>query len=173
MTRARGLVPRVMFEEFSKGNLTYAPFRGSSAALCSMDTDLNLESLRSSRAPAFGSPKEGSSPTSPTTKTQVLYAVVQHDFAAERPDELEAKAGDPNSVVAQSNREWFVAKPIGRLGGAGFIPVSFVKVYDPITNRPIRDVDTLIDQGALPGVKEWKRQMLDYRAASIPLGVLD
>jgi bud emergence protein 1 len=138
-----------------------------------MVTDLNLASLRSSRASTFGSPKEGSSPTSPTVKTQVFYAVVQHDFAAERPDELEAKAGDPISVVAQSNREWFVAKPIGRLGRPGLIPVSFVEVRDPITNQPIRDVNALIDQGALPKVEEWKRQMLNYKATSISLGVLD
>lgn len=109
----------------------------------------------------------------PSPKTQVFYAVVQHDFAAERPDELEAKAGDPISVVAQSNREWFVAKPIGRLGRPGLIPVSFVEVRDPITNQPIPDLNALIDQGALPKVEEWKRQMLNYKATSISLGVLD
>ena len=92
---------------------------------------------------------------------------------AERPDELEARAGDPISVVAQSNREWFVAKPIGRLGRPGLIPVSFVEVRDPITNQPIRDLNALIDQGALPKVEEWKRQLLNYKATSISLGVLD
>jgi len=138
-----------------------------------MVTNLNLASLRSFRGSTFGLPKEGSSPTSPAPKTQVFYAVVQHDFAAERPDELEAKAGDPISVVAQSNREWFVAKPIGRLGRPGLIPVSFVEVRDPVTNQPIRDVNALIDQGALPKVEEWKRQMLNYKATSITLGVLD
>ena len=138
-----------------------------------MVTDLNIVFLRSSRASTFGSPKEGSSPTSPTVKTQVFYAVVQHDFVAERPDELEARAGDPISVVAQSNREWFVAKPIGRLGRPGLIPVSFVQVRDPITNQPIHDVNALIDRGSLPKVEEWKRQMLNYKATSISLGVLD
>ena len=92
---------------------------------------------------------------------------------AERPDELEARAGDPISVVAQSNREWFVAKPIGRLGRPGLIPVSFVQVRDPITNQPIHDVNALIDRGSLPKVEEWKRQMLNYKATSISLGVLD
>ena len=139
----------------------------------SMVADLNLVCLRSSRASTFGSSKGPSSPTSPTIKTQVFYAVVQHDFAAERPDELEAKAGDPISVVAQSNREWFVAKPIGRLGRPGLIPVAFVEVRDPITNQPIRDINALIDQGALPKVEEWKRQLLNYKATSISLGVLD
>lgn len=139
-----------------------------------MAADLNLViRLRSSRISTFSSSKGPSSPTSPTIKTQVFYAVVQHDFMAERPDELEAKAGDPISVVAQSNREWFVAKPIGRLGRPGLIPVSFVEVRDPITNQPIHDINALIDQGALPKVEEWKRQLLNYKATSISLGVLD
>lgn len=40
---------------------------------------------------------------------QSLYAIVQYDFHAERPDELEAKAGEPIVVIAQSNHEWYVA----------------------------------------------------------------
>ena len=79
------------------------------------------------------------------SKIQVYYAVVMHDFVAERTDELDAKAGDPISVVAQSNREWFVAKPIGRLGKPGLIPVSFVQVRDPTNNQPIEDVGKLIE----------------------------
>lgn len=35
-----------------------------------------------------------------------LYAIVQYDFHAERPDELQAKAGEPIVVIAQSNHEW-------------------------------------------------------------------
>ena len=112
-------------------------------------------------------------PTSATTKTQAFYAVVLHDFVAERPDELDAKAGDSISVVAQSNREWFVAKSIGRLGKPGLIPVSFVEVRDPATGKPIPDVGTLMDNGTLPRVEDWKKQMLNYKANSIALGVLD
>jgi hypothetical protein len=41
-------------------------------------------------------------------KQQPLYAIVQYDFHAERPDELEAKAGEPIVVIAQSNHEWYV-----------------------------------------------------------------
>lgn len=48
---------------------------------------------------------------------KVSVAQVQYDFTAERNDELEAKKGEPIIVIAQSNHEWFVAKPIGRLGG--------------------------------------------------------
>ena len=106
-------------------------------------------------------------------KSQVFYAVVVHDFVAERTDELDAKAGDPISVVAQSNREWFVAKPIGRLGKPGLIPVSFVQVRDPVTNQPIDDIEMLMDNGSLPRVEEWKKQQLHYKANSITLGILE
>lgn len=111
------------------------------------------------------------SPTSPKLKT--YYAIVLHDFAAERADELDAKSGDPITVVAQSNREWFVAKPIGRLGRPGLIPVSFVEIRDPATGRAVEDVMKLIDSGELPRVEEWKKAVLNYKANSISLGVLD
>jgi bud emergence protein 1 len=113
------------------------------------------------------------SPPSSAQKTQAFYAVVLHDFTAERPDELDAKAGDSISVVAQSNREWFVAKSIGRLGKPGLIPVSFVEVRDPATDAPIPDVGALMDNGTLPRVEDWKKQMLSYKANSIALGVFD
>jgi bud emergence protein 1 len=75
--------------------------------------------------------------------------------------------------VAQSNREWFVAKPIGRLGRPGLIPVSFVEIHDPSTGQPIADVEGLMDRGELPKVEDWKRAMLNYKQNSIALGVID
>jgi bud emergence protein 1 len=109
----------------------------------------------------------------PKRKPKVYYAVVQHDFTAERTDELDARAGDAISVVAQSNREWFVAKPIGKLGRPGLIPVSFVEIRDPATNKPILDVNALLDGEELPRVEDWKQDMMTYKASSIALGVLD
>lgn len=106
-------------------------------------------------------------------KAQVFYAIVLHDFCAERADELDAKRGDAITVVAQSNREWFVAKPIGRLGRPGLIPVSFVEIHDPATGKPIPDVNALMDRGDLPKVEDWKRAMLAYKQNSIALGVID
>jgi len=106
-------------------------------------------------------------------KTQVYYAIVLHDFSAERADELDAKRGDAITVVAQSNREWFVAKPIGRLGRPGLIPVSFVEIHDPATGNAIPDVEGLMDRGELPKVEDWKRAMLTYKQNSIALGVID
>ncbi|KAH9991638.1 hypothetical protein BJV74DRAFT_884803 [Russula compacta] len=138
VTGARGLVPKAMFEAFNKGA---APNSRNSNILSSIP---------------IRSPSIRTSPPSLTPKTQAFYAVVLHDFIAERPDELDAKNGDSISVVAQSNREWFVAKAIGRLGKPGLIPVSFVEVRDPATGKPIPDLDALMDN-----------------ASSIALGVLD
>lgn len=120
------------------------------------------------KSPGFKSP-----PTSP--RQPVFYAVVQHDFTAERADELDAKSGDHISVVAQSNFEWFVAKPISRLGRPGLIPVSFVAIHDPTTGRSMTEdeIKSLMQTGEIPGVEDWKKSILDYKATSIPLGVID
>ncbi|KAL4081994.1 hypothetical protein V8B97DRAFT_2020506 [Scleroderma yunnanense] len=151
VTGARGLVPKNMFEEFCKSP--------------------NPRASRISVGPVSPISPPPKSPRTP--KTSVFYAIVLHDFVAERNDELDAKAGDPISVVAQSNREWFVAKPIGRLGRPGLIPASFVEVRDPVTNLPILDVDALIDRGDLPKVEDWKKAMINYKQNSISLGVIE
>ena len=109
----------------------------------------------------------------PGPKTPVFYAIVLHDFEAERTDELDAKRGDLITVVAQSNREWFVAKTIGRVGRPGLIPVSFVEIHDPSTGQAITDVEGLMDRGELPKVEDWKRAVLNYKQNSIALGVID
>jgi bud emergence protein 1 len=67
----------------------------------------------------------------------------------------------------------FVAKPIGRLGGPGLIPVSFVEIRDPVTSRPIENVTELLQQGSVPQVEAWKKAAENYKAASIPLGSFD
>ncbi|GAA5828816.1 hypothetical protein JCM11251_005884 [Rhodosporidiobolus azoricus] len=132
---------------------------------------------------AMKTPYGKSSPTSPpgsgrptssgSAKHQPLYGVVQYDFVAERADELDAKKGEPIIVIAQSNHEWFVAKPIGRLGGPGLIPVAFVEIQDMATGRPVENVEELIRSAVVPKVEEWKKMTADYKSASIPLGRFD
>ncbi|KAI0829399.1 hypothetical protein BC628DRAFT_1417127 [Trametes gibbosa] len=151
---ARGLVPSHLFEEFMKGTPT-------------------PRSPKSFNATGRISSTPGAKVSPPSPKHKTYYAIVLHDFHAERADELDANAGDPITVVAQSNREWFVAKPIGRLGRPGLIPVSFVEIRDPATAQPIKDVMALIDDGELPRVEDWKQAVLKYKANSISLGVLD
>lgn len=100
----------------------------------------------------------------------MVYGIVQYDFNAERPDELDAKAGEAIIVIAQSNPEWFVAKPIGRLGGPGLIPVSFIEIKDMQTGQPVTDVQGAIARAGVPKVEEWKKMAADYKNSSITLG---
>ncbi|KAG9052315.1 bud emergence protein 1 [Serendipita sp. 407] len=161
VTGSRGIVPREMFEGFDKANAAQRVVSTSGPGARISGPVSPPQAIRYSNNPS--SPKA----------TAVFYAVVQHDFQAERPDELDARAGDAISVVAHSNREWFVAKPIGKLGGPGLIPASFLEVRDPHTGQAIADLDELIDRGELPPVEEWKRATMSYKANSIALGVVD
>ncbi|GJJ69577.1 bud emergence protein 1 [Entomortierella parvispora] len=114
------------------------------------------------------------SPQPPVPKCQPLYGIVLYDFGAERTDELDAKAGDAILVIAQSNEDWYVAKPIGRLGGPGLIPVNFIEIRDMVTGKPINVAEMLKQTGtAIPRVEEWKKQAMEYRANSIPLGRIE
>ncbi|KAI1736764.1 hypothetical protein F4680DRAFT_468850 [Xylaria scruposa] len=100
----------------------------------------------------------------------MVYGIVMYDFTAERPDELEAKAGEAIIVIAQSNPEWFVAKPIGRLGGPGLIPVSFVEIRDMATDTAVSNAQDAVKRAGVPRVEEWKKMAADYKNSSITLG---
>ncbi|KAL9103160.1 MAG: hypothetical protein Q9163_001765 [Psora crenata] len=100
----------------------------------------------------------------------MVYGVVMYDFKAERPDELEAEKGESIIIIAQSNPEWFVAKPIKRLGGPGLIPVSFIEIRDMNTGQPVADTQGAVARAGVPKVEEWKRLATNYKNSSIPLG---
>lgn len=100
----------------------------------------------------------------------MVYGIVMYDFKAERADELEAKAGEAIIVIAQSNPEWFVAKPIGRLGGPGLIPVSFIEIRDMASNTPVPNPQDAVRKAGIPKVEEWKKMAADYKNSSITLG---
>lgn len=103
----------------------------------------------------------------------MVYGIVMFDFQAERPDELEAKAGEAIIVIAQSNPEWFVAKPIGRLGGPGLIPVSFIEIRDMGTDKAVVNPGDAIKRAGVPRVEEWKKMTAEYKNSSITLGKFD
>ncbi|KAK0391402.1 hypothetical protein NLU13_0902 [Sarocladium strictum] len=100
----------------------------------------------------------------------MVYGIVMYDFAAERADELEAKAGEAIIVIAQSNPEWFVAKPIGRLGGPGLIPVSFVEIRDMASDKALPNPGDALKKANIPKVEEWKKMAAEYKNSSITLG---
>lgn len=103
----------------------------------------------------------------------MVYGVVKYDFLAERPDELQAQAGEAIIVIAQSNPEWFVAKPIGRLGGPGLIPVSFIELRDMTTGQAVTDPHEAVKRAGVPTVEEWKKMTAEYKNSSITLGKLE
>ncbi|KAF1913170.1 hypothetical protein BDU57DRAFT_346660 [Ampelomyces quisqualis] len=103
----------------------------------------------------------------------MVYGIVIYDFKAERPDELEAKEGEAIIVIAQSNPEWFVAKPITRLGGPGLIPASFIEIRDMTTGEAVPDSQAAVTAAGVPKVEEWKKMAADYKNGSIPLGKLE
>lgn len=103
----------------------------------------------------------------------MVYGVVMYDFKAERPDELEAREGEAIIVIAQSNPEWFVAKPITRLGGPGLIPVSFIEIRDMSTGQPVPNPQDAVQRAGVPRVEEWKKMAAEYKNGSIPLGQLE
>ncbi|KAK8845469.1 hypothetical protein IAR55_006182 [Kwoniella newhampshirensis] len=173
LTGSRGLVPKSDFEEFIKGGRHPSGQRsvdhGGSRPYTPSQGHLSQQSQQSDpRSPPGSSMSPPISADGPRRPKQPVYAIVQYDFQAERPDELDAKKGEPIVVIAQSNHEWFVAKPIGRLGGPGLIPVAFVEIRDPATGKPIEMLPNTI-----PLVEEWKKATADYKAAAIPLGRFD
>ncbi|KAJ1987334.1 bud emergence protein 1 [Dimargaris cristalligena] len=103
-----------------------------------------------------------------------IYGTVLYDFDAERPDELAAKTGDHVIIIAQSNEDWFVAKPINRIGGPGLLPVSFIQVRDLKTGQPVTNLHEMLRANniKLPGVAEWKRETMEQDRQHIPLGVV-
>ncbi|GAC77191.1 NADPH oxidase [Moesziomyces antarcticus T-34] len=184
MTNARGLVPASHFDVLSKSNranpATFAGPGATSPQIGSMSpptssaastTGVPPPSGASLSSKAYGGRAAGAAMTAKGGGG--LYAVVKYDFNAERADELEAKAGESIIVIAQSNFEWFVAKPIGRLGGPGLIPVAFVEIRDLVSGRPIDDVQELIESGVVPKVEEWKKMTAEYKKNTIPLGRFD
>jgi bud emergence protein 1 len=174
---ARGLVPATYFETVgkqarnsggsAKSDPHYIPAgnhdSGYATGSLSSGTTVTNNGVRMSKSMAKGQPGGGA----------MVYGVVMYDFKAERPDELDAKEGEAIIVIAQSNPEWFVAKPITRLGGPGLIPVSFIEIRDMATNQPVENPEEAVRRAGVPKVEEWKKMAADYKNGSIPLGKLD
>jgi bud emergence protein 1 len=166
---ARGLVPVNFFQALGKTE------RDSGGG----PTERNPQPVRlpdhdsgysDTGATMLGSDTARSSKTMTKGTGAMVYGIVMYDFAAERPDELDAKAGEAIIVIAQSNPEWFVAKPIGRLGGPGLIPVSFIEIRDMTTGQAVPDSQDAVQRAGVPKVEEWKKMAADYKNSSITLG---
>lgn len=166
---ARGLVPVAFFQALGKTERDSQQSDGGRPPTANKnpDHDSGYGEVQSPPGTA-GAP--GSQRGSKMKQGAMVYGVVMYDFNAERSDELEAKAGEAIIVIAQSNPEWFVAKPIGRLGGPGLIPVSFIEIRDMGTGKAIENPDAAIRQAGVPKVEEWKKMATAYKNSSITLG---
>lgn len=166
---ARGLVPVAFFQALGKTERDSQQSDGGRPPTANKnpDHDSGYGEVHSPPGTA-GAPN--SQRASKLKQGAMVYGVVMYDFNAERSDELEAKAGEAIIVIAQSNPEWFVAKPIGRLGGPGLIPVSFIELRDMGTGKAIENPDAAIRQAGVPKVEEWKKMATAYKNSSITLG---
>ncbi|KAG8531549.1 uncharacterized protein KY384_003179 [Bacidia gigantensis] len=173
---SRGLVPVSYFEHVFK---TERQSGGSVQSAASNAMPAQMDQPQSEKA-GSGQPSSGSvgrksgqqirlSALGKSTGAMV-YGVVMYDFKAERPDELAAEAGESIIIIAQSNPEWFVAKPIKRLGGPGLIPVTFIEIRDMNTGDAVVDPHEAVQRAGVPKVEEWKRLAANYKNSSIPLG---
>ncbi|CAR23584.1 phosphatidylinositol-3-phosphate-binding protein BEM1 [Lachancea thermotolerans CBS 6340] len=146
----RGMVPKSYFESFARGGPEFN--NGNGVPLTQHQQQLPVNS-------SFISQRSGS-----------LYAIVLYDFRAEKSDELTTYAGENLFICAHHNYEWFIAKPIGRLGGPGLVPVGFVSIIDIDTgyatgNETSEDIASV----NLPTVQEWKNNVAKYKASNISL----
>ncbi|EGR51343.1 uncharacterized protein TRIREDRAFT_75195 [Trichoderma reesei QM6a] len=168
---ARGLVPVAYFQALGKTERDSHTSDGRpTTANQNPDHDSGYGEVNS----AMQSPGSSASASQRMSKSAkqgaMVYGVVMYDFNAERSDELEAKAGEAIIVIAQSNPEWFVAKPIGRLGGPGLIPVSFIELRDMATGKALENPGEAIRKAGVPKVEEWKKMATAYKNSSITLG---
>ena len=168
---ARGLVPVQYFQALGRTERDSGQSQKDTSPRTGPDHDSGYSDGPGS-AGMMSPPDSGKSRFSKQMKGSgaMVYGVVIYDFAAERPDELEAKAGEAIIVIAQSNPEWFVAKPIGRLGGPGLIPVAFIEIRDMTTGRKVEDPLEAVQRAGVPKVEEWKKMAADYKNSSISLG---
>lgn len=179
---ARGLVPVSFFEVIGKNERDKDRDRErDSGGSVDLHKD-HHDSGFSDRSPASASDSSSTNTTrhgafrmSALGKGQgaMVYGIVQYDFQAERPDELDARAGEAIIVIAQSNPEWFVAKPIGRLGGPGLIPVSFIELRDMQSGQAVTDPLEAVRRAGVPKVEEWKKMTAEYKNSSITLGKIE
>ncbi|KAF2762981.1 hypothetical protein EJ05DRAFT_418972, partial [Pseudovirgaria hyperparasitica] len=178
LQQTRGLVPVKYFEDVGKQVRDSAGSTHSMPSQPSAGHDSGYAEGRSPANAIVQPPEQDGMRPMRMSKTMgkgavpMLYGEVIYDFKAERPDELDAKAGEFIIVIAQSNPEWFVAKPITRLGGPGLIPVSFIQLKD-MKGNILGDPAVAVQEAGIPRVEEWKRMAADYKNGSIPLGKLE
>jgi bud emergence protein 1 len=172
LENVRGLVPVAYFQILGKTERDSGQSQKSPQPIRQPDHDSGYSDTSGSGTLVAAEAPQGQrmSKLSNRASGAMVYGVVVYDFVAERPDELDAKAGEAIIVIAQSNPEWFVAKPIGRLGGPGLIPVSFIEIRDMSSGQAVTNTQEAVQRAGVPKVEEWKKMAADYKNSSISLG---
>lgn len=156
-TQQRGMVPMSHFEVFNRTRPSANTENGHNIE------QSNPINAKLQHVAAGGKPSN-----------QTLYGVTLYEFKAERNDELDIMPGENLIICAHHDYEWFIAKPITRLGGPGLVPALYVKIIDimlPSRNlQPDDDIVSVINHFKIPTVEQWKDQTAKYQALTIPLG---
>lgn len=100
-----------------------------------------------------------------------VIGIVKYSFSGEQEGELSANAGEHIKICAHVDLEWFLAKPIGRLEGPGFIPVSYIQLYDVANNLLVSKDDEMafVQDAGIPDLETWKKNVIKHEIAAISL----
>lgn len=166
---ARGLVPVAFFQALGRTERDSAQSDGGRPPTAKSPDHDSGYSENSPQPIAMTIP-----PTNRNSKSNdidnKIFAIVMYDFEAQRADELGATKGEQIIIIAQSTAEWFVAKPIARLGGPGLIPVSYVEIRYVKTREVVPNALEAVRRAGVPSVEEWKKMAANYKNSSITLG---
>ncbi|KAK2605811.1 bud emergence protein 1 [Conoideocrella luteorostrata] len=166
---ARGLVPVAFFQALGRTERDSAQSDGGRPPTAkSPDHDSGYS--ENSPHPITTAVPINHRSTKSTDIDNKIFAIVMYDFEAQRADELGATKGEQIIIIAQSTAEWFVAKPIARLGGPGLIPVSYVEIRSVKTREVVPNALEAVRKAGVPTVEEWKKMTASYQNSSIALG---
>ncbi|KAG6083196.1 hypothetical protein E4U15_002065 [Claviceps sp. LM218 group G6] len=167
---ARGLVPVSFFQALGRTERDSAQSDGGRSLVSKTpDHDSGYSEHSSHSVPSVTPMVHHSNKKSADIDCKI-FAIVMYDFVAQRADELGATKGEQIIIIAQSTAEWFVAKPIARLGGPGLIPVSYVEIRYVKTREVVPDALEAVRNAGVPSVEEWKKMAASYKNSSITLG---
>ncbi|KAA8570988.1 hypothetical protein EYC84_000359 [Monilinia fructicola] len=155
---ARGLVPVAYFQALGKTERDSGQSISDKSPMgMKVDHDSGYSDMSVSGAPMSPPDSGGGQRFSKTMKGTgaMVYGVVMYDFEAERPDELEAKAGEAIIVIDCSIESRMVCRETHR------------STWRTRTDTRGLHRDT---EAGVPKVEEWKRMAADYKNSSITLG---
>ncbi|KAF4633719.1 hypothetical protein G7Y89_g4397 [Cudoniella acicularis] len=109
-------------------------------------TDLKRISLPITKSEVFKSKRDEYNPWT-------VHGLILWNVKAQRPDELECKAGDQVLIGAYIGDEWVVAKHLNGFG-LGLLPFPFLKATSLSTGEVLKDMKGLRELG-IPTDKVW------------------